>query len=134
MSYNIDKYDTIIDINLNNGIYTFTPDSATGKSWLCKTLKKYKRLGEPVVAFTYEDIQDGQDLNKKVQPNIVLYMLDIYDLYYNKYIDILKELGKKAIVLVDSKKHLIIPYTQIKHCLIKINQNKITHPYELRRR
>lgn len=42
------EYKPEISIALDNGIYVFDSESATGKTWLCKHLKKLKAYGEPV--------------------------------------------------------------------------------------
>ena len=49
------NYGTIIDINLENGIYIFDNQSATGKTRLCKALRDCQKYGEPVASYTYDD-------------------------------------------------------------------------------
>lgn len=102
--YKNDKYDVEININLENGIYVFDEKSATGKTRLCKALKELRKLGEPVVGYTYGDDKLGislVDLVSKVNPKVI--MLDRYDMYNGTFNERFTGWSKKAIVLIDCK-------------------------------
>lgn len=60
--YSNSKYNVTINIYLENGIYVFDEDSATGKTRLCNELKELQKLGEPVIGYTYNDDKLGIDL------------------------------------------------------------------------
>ena len=124
MGYINDTFDVAIKINLENGIYQFTPDSSTGKTFLANKLKKYGDLGEPVTSVTYRDVEKNHieiDSNK----DYAVILFDRYDLYSDKITDLITSLGKKSIVLVDSKIPLIIPWTPIGYCTIQFSPSKI---------
>lgn len=44
--YSNNKYDVEIRIDLENGVYVFDEDSATGKTRLCKQLNELQKLGK----------------------------------------------------------------------------------------
>lgn len=46
------KYSVKINVNLDNGVYVFDNESATGKSRLYSLVKKYSAYGEPVAGYT----------------------------------------------------------------------------------
>lgn len=102
--YKNDKYNTEINIDLKNGVYVFDDRSATGKTRLCKELKELRRLGEPVIGYTYGDDKLGinlVDVINKVNPKVLL--LDRYDMYNGTFNSQLTDWGKNAIVLIDCK-------------------------------
>lgn len=102
--YKNNKYDVEINVNLENGIYIFDEKSATGKTRLCKELKELRRLGEPVIGYTYGDDNLGIDLVEvinKIHPKVL--MLDRYDMYNGAFKEKLTEWAKNIIVLIDCK-------------------------------
>lgn len=95
---------TTVSIDLIPGVYSIDPKSATGKTYLCETLKYLAVSGEPVIGYTYNDYILGIDADTFVgkRENLKIAMFDRYGMY-PVYNDLIKELGKKAIVLVDHK-------------------------------
>ena len=102
----IDSAQIKVDINLNNGIYHFDCESATGKTRLYYVLKDYQLLGEPVVAYSYEDYLNGVKLDDKINSNTKLILIDRYDMFKGEYVDLLLKNEKACIVLIDSKETL----------------------------
>lgn len=102
--YRNDNYDVEININLENGIYVFDEKSATGKTRLCKALKELRKLGEPVIGYTYGDDKLGislVDIISKVNPKVI--MLDRYDMYNGTFNERFAEWSKNAVILIDCK-------------------------------
>lgn len=48
--YRSDKYYMKVHIDLEPGVYVFPHTSVSGKTYLARTLGKYRRHGEPVRA------------------------------------------------------------------------------------
>ena len=123
--YKNDKYDVEININLENGIYVFDEKSATGKTRLCKALKELRKLGEPVVGYTYGDDKLGIsliDIISKVNPRVI--MLDRYDMYNGTFNKKFAEWSKNAIILIDCKGDLETE-TCTDWCTIEMEPRKI---------
>ena len=102
--YKNDKFSKKINIDAENGVYVFTCESASGKTYLCKELKKLREAGEPVVSFTFSDYINGLNLKEqveKIKPKVI--MLDRYDMYDKIFNNDIIEWGKNSIVLVDHK-------------------------------
>ena len=100
-NYNGEQYIPYVTIDLDPGIYVFSRDRATGKTRLYKALLDVKRYKD-VVAYTYEDTFDNKDLSNSVKTAKVI-MFDRYDLYRNKFTDIICKYSDKAIILIDCK-------------------------------
>lgn len=90
-----------VELNLNPGIYVFTKDSAIGKTRLYKALKDVKKFRD-VVAYTYEDTFDNNEIDS-LAANAKVIMFDRYDLYRNKFTDIICKYSDNAIILIDCK-------------------------------
>ena len=90
-------FDYNINILLDNGIYVFDAESATGKTWLCKQLKKLKAYGEPVDAVTYNDLLAGMRLENVVKPQNKVVMLDRYDMYREDGYELINECAATSI-------------------------------------
>lgn len=101
--YKIDKYDVDIEVDLGNGLYTFTRRSATGKSYLASMLRRYHRFGEPVNSYTYGDYLDKLELRAVTGDTCRVLVVDRYDMYYGAFLQELLELSNRCIVLVDLK-------------------------------
>ena len=102
--FKIEDFATKIYINLENGIYTFTDYSATGKTRLFNLLKSYKQDNLPILLYTYSDFLDNRIINPN--NNYKLVLIDRYDMFRGNFEQELLELSKKAIVIVDSKEFL----------------------------
>ena len=102
--YAIDKYNPTITIELDNGIYIFDCESATGKTRLCKELRKLQAYGEAVASYTYDDLLIGIPVDNIFDSDkYKVIMLDRYDLYKDKWHDKIRECSKNSIVLIDCK-------------------------------
>ena len=102
--YKNDKFSKKINIDTENGVYVFTCESASGKTYLCKELKKLREAGEPVVSFTFSDYINGLNLKEqveKIKPKVI--MLDRYDMYDKAFNNDIIEWGNNSIVLIDHK-------------------------------
>lgn len=86
------------------GLYVFEKESAIGKTFLCRILKKCRSYGERTDAYTYTDLTAGRSLmNYLMTTDLDLVMLDRYDMYHGKFEQDIKEIAQKAIVLIDCK-------------------------------
>lgn len=101
--FSLDNYDVKITVNLDNGLYVFDNESASGKSRLCALLKKYRVYGEPVAGYTYADFVNGLDIGTVLRDGYKLVLIDRYDMYLNHAIDRLEAFARSSIVLVDCK-------------------------------
>lgn len=123
--YKNNKYDVKINIDLENGIYIFNEKSATGKTRLCKELKELRKLGEPVIGYTYGDDKLGINLlsiTNKVKPKVL--MLDRYDMYNGDFDNNIIAWSKDAIILIDCKAGLKTAI-DTDWCTIEMNSQEI---------
>lgn len=90
-----------VSIDLEPGLYDIYSASATGKTLL---LKMIKSIGdEKKLAVTYHDILMGLDLERVIEKQPELLMLDRFDLY-DGHIEALEKLKKMdCVTLVDYK-------------------------------
>lgn len=59
---------------------------------------------DKVITYTYDDKWLGVKLDELARgKELELVVIDRYDMFLNEYLDEINELGKKAIVLIDSK-------------------------------
>lgn len=103
--FKIDKYNIKVEFNMDNGIYVPTCEAGTGKTWLCKTLKKYNSFGESVAAYDYQDYKNSIQLKDIVIPNrYKAIMIDRYDMFSEDIDESLFNLCRNnTIIIVDSK-------------------------------
>lgn len=102
--FRLDKYAVKIMINLENGIYVFDNESATGKTRLCKLLREYQAYGEKVASYTYNDKLLGVPISEILEPSkYKVILLDRYDLYEGYGKELINKCAKEAIILVDCK-------------------------------
>lgn len=122
--YKVDRYDVKIVVALGCGVYVFDNESATGKTRLCNLLKKYRAFGEPVAAYTYDDMLiDIPITNVLVPGKFQLIMLDRYDMYAGNE-DLIQACGENAIVLIDCKGDSPI-IKNSEWCMIEMTPNSI---------
>ena len=118
------EYNPNVIINLNNGIYIFDNEPATGKTRLCKHLKKLKAYGEPVDSFTYNDLLRGDKLDTVLIPDNKVILLDRYDMYRNDGHDLINECAKDSIILIACNTPFIGSlYSEI--CYIEMTEDSI---------
>ena len=100
--YKLNKKQIEVEVRLDNGVYIPVSESAIGKTYLYKIFKQYgetKALG-----FTYSDVQVGVDVEKVIKmnkPEIILF--DRYDLYVDKYHEVINEVKEFTIIILDCK-------------------------------
>lgn len=123
--YELTGYDVDLSINLDNGIYVFYGESATGKTRLAKLLRAYGNAGEPVNSYTYADKQTGLPISTVLIPGKYrVIMIDRYDMYRGDGIDLMHECAKDTIILVDCKKDSL--FTSITDwCSINMAERRI---------
>ena len=117
MGIKLDEYNIKVDVQLENGIYRFTNQSSTGKSYLYNTMSMYLKGKVPVFGINYTDYLKGVNLNKAVKNRARLVVLDRYDMYKGEFDREINELCKNGIVLIDCKSP-----TSLKaiYCVIKL--------------
>lgn len=101
--YNVDRFITKVKVNLDNGLYRFYCESATGKSYLCKLLKQYREAREYVAAYSYQDKVAGLPIESVFYEGVKLVMFDRCDLYDADIIDVVQKHYKDTIILLDIK-------------------------------
>lgn len=94
-----------IDIQLDNGLYTFYPESGMGKSRLYHLVREYMTNPKlDAYAVTYADLNRGERVQEEVEkrkPKLIIF--DRYNMYKRQFLDVIKEYKDKAIILVDYK-------------------------------
>ena len=123
--YSINKYGTIIDVNLDNGIYIFDNASATGKTRLCKALRECQKYGEPVASYTYDDKLLDIPIGKVLVPNkYKVIMLDRYDMYEGYGAELIKECADNSVILIDCKGEFSVS-NEDDWCMIEMTEDRI---------
>ena len=118
-------YGTLIEINLDNGIYIFDNQSATGKTRLCKALRDCQKYGEPVASYTYDDKLLEMPIERVLVPDkYKVIMLDRYDLYEGDGAELIKECADNSIILIDCKGDFTVCSTD-EWCTISMAEDKI---------
>lgn len=126
--YKNEKYRIKVNIDLNNGVYIFSDESATGKTRLYKVLKDIQRWDKDVVAYTYGEYQEGISLSDvlKRNPDCKVVMLDRYDMYIGKFKQEIADYSNKCIVLVDCKYSNYVVHPDEELCFIDMGIDYIT--------
>ena len=101
------KYSPEINIKLSNGVYIFDNKSATGKTRLCKELRKNQKYGENVASYSYDDYLLQLPIESILVPNkYKVIMLDRYDMYNGTGADLISSCKENSIILIDCKRGL----------------------------
>lgn len=113
-----------VDVNLENGVYVFNDESASGKTYLLYMLNKMSNA-DSVIGFTYTDsLSNSINMEKCIGRHII--MFDRYDMYRNKYADIIKKLKNSSIILIDCKNLADMTLdVDLKDCIIELEENSI---------
>lgn len=102
---------TDVKMDLPFGVYLLDRDSATGKTYLNKCLKEAWLSGYCVDGYTYNDLLRRVTLGDYIKDRkLDCLMLDRYDMYIDKFQDIIEDLSKTCIILIDCKGSLDIDY------------------------
>lgn len=119
------KYNPNIYIKLNTGIYIFDNESATGKTRLCKELRKNQAYGESVASYSYNDYLLRTPISAVLTPNkFDVIMLDRYDMYNGVGSDLIKECATNSIILIDCKAPLKVS-AMCDICFISMSSDRI---------
>ena len=114
-----------IRIHLDNGLYLYNSKSASGKTRLCKELRKLQKQGERVSGYTYEDYQLGIPISTVLDPDKHdVVALDRYHMYNGVGAEHIVECAKQCIVLIDCKSDLKIN-TMYEYCFIEMRKDAI---------
>lgn len=97
----IKSRDIIIESNVDVGLYTFDKESAIGKSRLCQLIAVLKARGVNVDYYDYTKYCDHVILSNT--DNIMLFVIDRYDMYNGELTDVISKLYNKCLVVIDSK-------------------------------
>ena len=96
-----------IMIDLSNGVYLFENKAATGKTRLCKELKKHQKYKEEVASYSFDDYLNNIPIESVLIPNKYrVIMLDRYDMYNGVGKDLISACKANTIILIDCKKGL----------------------------
>jgi len=111
---------------MNNGIYLFEDQSASGKTRLCKAMRMYQAYGEPVASFTYQDLQMGYPTIESVldSDKYRVIMLDRYDMYEGLGADLIRKCAENSVVLIDCKYNFSVSNTD-EICFISMTTDSI---------
>lgn len=109
-------------IDLENGVYEFMENSATGKTYLLNMLKMAS-VKEPVIGYTYSDHLDGSVLMERCLRSKVI-MFDRYDMYAGCYKDIILACKDNSIILLDNKTYDRLGL-DMGYCGVKLTRGRI---------
>lgn len=102
------EFDTYprVSIQLEPGLYIFTPDSATGKTYLAKTLCKLAEEDSSIFVYSYADYLRAPLPNLRLKKVVVL---DRYDMYSGdeRIPEVVTEASRYAVVLLDAKASVV---------------------------
>lgn len=120
-----DSYFPKIYIDLQNGIYLFDNQSATGKTRLCKELRKNEKYGEPVASYSYDDYLLKIPISTVLNPDkYKVIMLDRYDMYNGAGADLIMECKDRCVILIDCK-HTLNFSANCDFCFIEMTESTI---------
>ena len=112
-----------IEVNVEKGLLIPEDRSATGKTYLCNLLKRYKTYGEPVLGISYTDYINDIDIRNCLRDKPKLIMIDRYDMFCGAFDEELIEASKNAVVVVDLKEGSITDAEQT--CELSLKGDKI---------
>ena len=112
---NYDQARIKVRIELEPGIYCFRPFSATGKSYLYRTLNQLRRIGCSCRGYTYEDYKEGVPFPTDCEVVVV----DRYDMYQGKCDAEMEKAAIHGIVLVDLKSP-VPPKSLCRYCSVEL--------------
>lgn len=124
------EFDTIpkVTIDLQTGLYLFTPLSATGKTYLASVLQKLSDRDERVVVYSYREYRNHVNLERLTEErNCEILLLDRYDMY-NGSEDVVQaalRVAKHGIVLIDVKAAEVPGISECKYADIKLSSDRI---------
>lgn len=127
--YFFEKGVPYVTIDLDNGIYVFDCESATGKSYLADRLRLLRSIGEPVDSFSFSDVAkfgnpdsalSGVDFSME---ELKVILFDRYDQYAGKFTDTINKLKSRCIVLIECKGRSGLNVTG--RCSIKFTKTQI---------
>ena len=127
--YLFEKSVPAVRINLDNGIYVFDCESATGKSYLAERLHALRSVGERVDSFSYPDVKKfggpAAALNGVDFPmsDLRVVLFDRYGQYAGEFTDLINPLRHACIVLVDCKACTGLDVTG--RCSIALSESEI---------
>lgn len=104
--YSFEKGVPYVTIALDNGIYVFDCESATGKSYLADRLHLLRGIGEPVDSFSFPDVLKFGDPGTALSGadfsigELKVILFDRYVQYAGRFTDIINGLKQSCIVLV----------------------------------
>lgn len=114
--------------DVDKGIYLFKPESATGKTMMCRNIKLLRERDIAVRYFTYRDYIDQKPVSV-IPDNLILFVVDRYDRYVNNELnDKIRAVSQNDLVLIDLKQE--VPY----NCKLEIDgvvDINMISPFEL---
>lgn len=120
--FRIDKGKVKVIINLDNGVYYFDEESATGKTRLAKVFRGYTQ-DYPVASYSYDDLALKIPFDTLVKPGEQkVLVIDRYDIYKGTLTEQIKEFAKTGIVLIDCKGN---PGVKCNLCFIEMTADTI---------
>lgn len=111
-----------------NGIYQFTAESATGKTYLYKQAYKLYKVTDDIFPLTYTRGVDVINLLEKElqQHNVKIVLLDRFDLYVTKeLIEYLERIRDSYIVVLDYKRSTMALQVKADICYIRLGKDVI---------
>lgn len=113
-----------IRIQLNNGVYVFDSESATGKTYLWSMLKGLTSRDD-IMCISYPEAKMIKSLyDVDGIENVHLIFLDRYDMYSPKYNQEIEQLASHCSILLDCKQ--CENYEgQVEYCTIKMTRHSL---------
>ncbi|MDO5406783.1 MAG: hypothetical protein Q4F28_05580 [Eubacteriales bacterium] len=101
--YENNKYSMTISIQLENGVYVFNKQPATGKTRLAKELRDIQAYDGDVSSYTYNDKLLGRAISDCFDSRFKVILLDRYDMYNGYGAELIEKYADSSIILLDCK-------------------------------
>lgn len=116
---------TDFTIDLKNGVWLMDFESATGKTFLFKSLRAIESGTDVYYTFSYEDlVRCSPSLSEERISKCELAVFDRYDLYAPLGAELINRLGKVCPVLVDCK-HNDFGLDTIDSCFVLLRRGTV---------
>lgn len=109
------------------GLYRFLPNSATGKTFLCSVLDDLRRVKHVKFhTFTYNNILDGECLEKLLKTDIKILVVDRFDMYDTaENCQILRTIADKGTTVIVDYKNIHEPVQWDGICTVDLKRDML---------
>ena len=110
----------VVRIELSPGIYLLPPESAIGKSYMCKIFKDIGRVSRVTGHEFPDDLDVDKVLNNSLRDVVIF---DRYDMCTSDFTKEMQNFAKSGVLLLDSKTHL--RGLGCRSCMMDMNKDEL---------